>query len=225
MRPAVRAVGDDRVVAVADRDDAGAERDLFRREPVGVAAAVQRSWPERTMPATPASSGAAAMMRSPIIVCWRMYRHSSSVSARGACRIESGSPPCRCRAARRRAAPRAPRHRRAELARDGLREHRPRPRRARAAHRRARQRRAAAPGARPRRSSDGRGACSRTSADRRPGARRPRRVATGRRRRPCRTSIGPRTPRRTRHSASRAPLEQLRVVAGGDHQNSSPPIR
>ena len=56
------------------------------------------------MPATPASSGAARMMRSPMIVCWRMYSHSSSVSLRGACRIASGiaTLPMSCSAAARR---------------------------------------------------------------------------------------------------------------------------
>ena len=72
--------------------------------PSGYPPPSQRSWLERTISATGASSGAALMMRSPITVCWRMYCHSSSVSGRGACRMSSGIAilPMSCRAAARR---------------------------------------------------------------------------------------------------------------------------
>ena len=82
-RGVVGALGDHRVVGVADGDDARAEWYRLAGEPVRIAGPSQRSWLERTRRATGRSAGAALRMRSPMIVCWRMRRHSLSLSGPG----------------------------------------------------------------------------------------------------------------------------------------------
>ena len=112
-RALVGAVGDHGVVGVADGHDAGAERDVLARQPVGVALAVPALVAGAHEPCHRRSAGAALRIRSPIDVWRRMNAHSSSSSGPGLSRIASGIAilPTSCSSAAPRAPRRAPRRR------------------------------------------------------------------------------------------------------------------
>ena len=122
-RGAVAARRDHRVIRVAERDDAGAERDLVACEAVRVAAAVEALVARADEAADRPSDGASPRIRSPISEWLRMNSSSASSSGPGLSRIESGiaSLPTSCRVAAWRICSHSrlgQRERRGELARE-----------------------------------------------------------------------------------------------------------